>query len=42
MVILLVEGPSADEDWPVEVDGKSDRLIESFTDADMIKRQFGA
>ncbi|MCY2987032.1 MAG: hypothetical protein NTY19_04090 [Planctomycetota bacterium] len=42
MVILLVEGPYADEDWPDEVDGKSDRLIDYFMDPGMIKRQFGA
>ena len=42
MAILLVERAAVDEDWPDEVDGKSDRLIEYFTDAGMIKRQFGA
>lgn len=42
MVILLVERPAVEEDWPEEVDGDPDRLVEYFAEAGMTKRQFGA
>jgi hypothetical protein len=41
MVILLVERPAVEEDWPEEVDGDPDRLVEYFAEAGMTKRQFG-
>ena len=41
LVILLVEQPAIEEDWPEEVDCNPDRLIGYFTETGMTKRQFG-
>ena len=41
LVILLVERPAIEEDWPEEVDCNPDRLIGYFTETGMAKRQFG-
>jgi hypothetical protein len=38
MVILLVEGRCSERDWPDEVECASDRLVEYFTNSDLIKR----
>lgn len=38
MVILLVEGRCSERNWPDEVECASDRLVEYFTDSDLIKR----
>ena len=40
MVLLLIEGRSAESRWPDEVDCDPDRLISSFVDASLIKQQF--
>ncbi len=40
MAVLLVERPATKEDWPDQVDGCPDRLIEYFADSGMTKRQF--
>jgi len=38
MVILLVEGRCSESDWPDEVECAPDRLVEYFTQSDLIKR----
>ncbi len=42
MVILLVERPAAEEQWPEEVDCNPNRMVEYFSENDMTKRQFEA
>ena len=42
MVILLVERPAVDEEWPEEVDCNPNRLVEYFAETGMTKRQFKA
>jgi hypothetical protein len=38
IVILLVEGRCSESEWPDEVECDSDRLVEYFTNSDLIKR----
>jgi hypothetical protein len=42
MVILLVERPAAEEQWPEEVECNPNRMVEYFSENDMTKRQFQA
>jgi hypothetical protein len=42
MVILLVERPAAEEQWPEEVECNPNRMVEYFSENDTTKRQFQA
>ena len=42
MVILLVEGVCAGAEWPEEVQCDSKRILDYFSEAGMVKRQFAA
>jgi hypothetical protein len=42
MVILLVEGVCAGVEWPEEVQCDSQRILDYFSEAGMVKRQFAA
>ena len=40
MAILLVDGVSAEVDWPDEVECDSERIVDYFSEAGMVTRQF--
>ncbi len=42
MVILLIEGLCDAVEWPDEVECDSKRILDYFTEAGMVKRQFAA